>query len=236
MIRCYMATDIGHMRPNNEDRVQRIEPETYIVADGMGGHAAGEVASAIMIDVANEMLSSVSESSNVSEMTLKKIILRANERIIATVSEHKEYDGMGTTATMFHYCDGIGYFAHVGDSRLYYLRDGALKQVTHDHTYVNDLLAKGKITPEEAENHPQRNVLMRAVGIEENLIVDTGTFNVRSGDCIMMCSDGLYSVVHDTIIEKILNDSSDNDKAKELVTAALENESKDNISAIVIFY
>ena len=93
---------------------------------------------------------------------------------------------MGTTATMFHYCDGIGYFAHVGDSRLYYLRDGALKQVTHDHTYVNDLLAKGKITPEEAENHPQRNVLMRAVGIEENLIVDTGTFNVRSGDCIMM--------------------------------------------------
>ena len=221
-----LATDIGPTRPNNEDRVAKIAPDTFIVADGMGGHVAGEVASTAVIDMAEAVLRDEA----------KKIITGANEKILEHVSNHPEYKGMGTTATLFHEEGGKGYFAHVGDTRLYVLRGGELRQVTRDHSYVNDLVEKGKITAEEARVHPQRNVLMRAVGVDENLIVDTGTFDVAEGDTIALMSDGVHSVVTDEEIARIIGDRAVENRAQALVDAALKNDSHDNISAIVIDY
>lgn len=230
-----LATDIGPTRPNNEDRVAKIAPDTFIVADGMGGHVAGEVASTAVIDMAEAVLRDEA-SLGVSEISLKKIITGANEKILEHVSNHPEYKGMGTTATLFHEEGGKGYFAHVGDTRLYVLRGGELRQVTRDHSYVNDLVEKGKITAEEARVHPQRNVLMRAVGVDENLIVDTGTFDVAEGDTIALMSDGVHSVVTDEEIARIIGDRAVENRAQALVDAALKNDSHDNISAIVIDY
>ena len=154
------------------------------------------------------------------EAALKKVILQANEEIRKMARQHKEYDGMGTTATLLHLEGNIGYWAHVGDSRLYLCRDKKLQQMTDDHSLVAELIAKGSITPEEAHGHPQRNIITRAVG----------------RDILLLCSDGLTSAVWDESINTVLTDPFVDDKAAALVALALKTGTRDNVSVIVVCY
>ena len=234
MVKVYTATDVGRVREVNEDSFTVIAPETYVVADGMGGHAAGEVASRILVDTAKELLDR--PEVFYSELVLKKAVLRANDAILSQASEVPEYAGMGTTATLFHREGEQGIWAHVGDSRIYLLRGQELCQITRDHSLVEDLVENGSITREEARNHPRKNILTRAVGAEENLLVDTGSLRLQNGDRLLLCSDGLTNMVTDAQIQEILQDGHPMDKAAVLVQKALEAGGTYNITAIVVEY
>jgi len=232
MAQVYLATDIGPRRELNEDVVAELGNKTYVVADGMGGYAAGEVASRILVDTVKEELAS---KKQIDEAALKKAMLLANNAILQTVCDHPKYAGMGTTATIFHQEGNQIVWAHVGDSRLYLLRENSLHQITHDHSLVSDLVDNGSITPEEARQHPKRNVITRAVGVTEDLVVDTGAFQIRDGDILMLSSDGLTSVVSDEdICKMLLNASAEENIADHLVKAAIAAGSHDNISVIVV--
>ena len=229
----FAATDVGTTRPSNEDSFACMASGTYMVADGMGGHAAGEVASHIFVDTVQNYLNT---EPQVSELVLKKAVLQANKAILQTVGEHPDYAGMGTTATLFHQNGDTCVFAHVGDSRLYLLHAGTMVQISKAHSYVQDLLEKGEITSEEARVHPKRNMITRAVGVEENLAVDTGMFKVGADDVALLCTDGLTSVVTDEEIQSILLNETGADKAALLIKAAIDAGSRDNITAVVVDY
>ena len=233
MIKVYQATDIGPVRPNNEDSLACVDPNIYVVADGMGGCAAGEVASGLVVKTVQEQLP---QEKPMDEAALKKVILQANEEIRQMARRHREYDGMGTTATLLHIEGDTGYWAHVGDSRLYLCRDKKLQQVTGDHSLVAELVAKGSITPEEAHGHPQRNIITRAVGIDDLLDVDTGRITLVPGDILLLCSDGLTSAVGDESINTVLAEPLVDDKAAALVALALKTGTRDNVSVIVVCY
>ena len=188
MSKVYEATDVGCVRPINEDSAAVFAPEVYVVADGMGGHAAGEVASHILVKSVRESLSGL---PHIEEQDLREAIHRANHEILATVAQHPDCQGMGTTATMLHIEEGRAVWAHVGDSRLYLLRGESLQQVTRDHSYVEDLVEHGELTEAEARIHPQKNMLTRAVGVEESLEVDSGCFEVHLGDVLLLAPFGI---------------------------------------------
>lgn len=240
MTKYYQATNVGKVRSHNEDAIKMIEPNTFIVADGMGGQAAGEVASRILIETVENELKSAQLPYN--EEILRGTILKANENILSEVEKHSEYNGMGTTATILHISEPkedqpelisqTAYYAHIGDSRLYKLESSGLKQITVDHSYVEDLVRRGELTQEQARVHPMKNVLLRAVGSEEKITVDTGNFKVKSGDIFLLCSDGLTNMVEDEEIAKILMTTKN--PAEDLIEVALNHGGKDNISVIVV--
>ena len=229
MSKVYHATHVGKVRKNNEDALIFIEPETFVVADGMGGAAAGEIASQMLVDTAKNFLPNVPEPW--SEDILKKTILKANAAILRTAAENENYRGMGTTATILHIYDGRAYFAHVGDSRIYRLKNNQLEQITEDHSYVEELVRRGELTPEEARFHPLKNLLTQAVGVIEEIEVDTASFPVESGDIFLLCTDGLTNMISDETIAEILRESAS--PVDDLIAAALQNGGHDNISAIV---
>ena len=166
-----------------------------------------------------------------SEDILKKTILKANASILRTAAENENYRGMGTTATILHIYDGRAYFAHVGDSRIYRLKNNQLEQITEDHSYVEELVRRGELTPEEARFHPLKNLLTQAVGVIEEIEVDTASFPVESGDIFLLCTDGLTNMISDETIAEILRESAS--PVDDLIAAALQNGGHDNISAIV---
>lgn len=206
-------------------------PEVYVVADGMGGHAAGEVASHILV---KSVQADLSGREGIREAELCDSIRHANHEILATVAENPDCQGMGTTATVLHLEEGQAFWAHVGDSRLYLLRSGQLMQITRDHSYVEDLVEHGEITEAEARNHPQKNMLTRAVGVEEELEVDSGSFAVATGDVLLLATDGLMNMVPEDEIAAILS-RNDEDPAKSLVAAALHYGGRDNVTAVVVY-
>ena len=230
MSKVYQATHVGKVRKNNEDALIFIEPETFAVADGMGGQAAGEVASKILIDTAKNFLPTVPEPHN--EDILKKVIMKSNAAILREAANNPEYKGMGTTATILHIYKDRAYYAHVGDSRIYRLKNNILEQITQDHSYVENLVRKGEITPSEARVHPMKNFLTQAVGAVPEVEVDTASFSVNIGDIFLLCTDGLTNMVDDKKITEILL-SSEN-PAEKLIQAALDNGGADNISVIVV--
>ncbi len=230
MSKFYQATDVGRIRKNNEDSLIVIEPETFVVADGMGGQAAGEVASKMLVETLKNFLPLVPEPLN--EEILTKSILKANAAIIKTARENKNYRGMGTTATILHIYKNRAYYAHIGDSRLYRLRNKNLEQITEDHSYVETLVRRGEITPEEARVHPMKNILTQAVGADENISVDSGNLRIDVDDIFMLCTDGLTNMVTDENILKILLESGR--RSDDLVQAALNNGGHDNVSVIVV--
>lgn len=230
MITVYQATDIGPRRDLNEDIVARLDDGTCIVADGMGGHAAGEVASALLVETVKVKLK---DAGRIDEDALRRAVMLGNFAILRSIEENPARRGMGTTATMFHISDGEAVWAHVGDSRLYLLRDGDLRQITRDHSLVEDLVENGSITREEARVHPKRNVITRAVGMGDDLVVDTGRFYVFSGDILLLCTDGLNTFVPDEKIRELLIAPGRDDQATVLVRCALDAGSRDNISALV---
>lgn len=227
-------SDIGLQRSLNEDSLLCRPPKDFAVADGMGGHAAGEVASHIFVATLNRRLSE--QDAPVDQDGLREMVIYGNKAILDSIRSHPEQKGMGTTATCLHLNDNLAVWAHVGDSRLYLLRQGDLRQLTQDHTYVHDLLSRGSITPQEAEHHPKRNMLVRAVGVEEFVQVDTGEMSLLNGDILLLCTDGLTNMVTDEVIQTVLEAESCPDPAASLVQCAKAGGGTDNISVIVVKY
>ncbi len=233
MIQVYQATDVGRVRQGNEDSVVVFEPSVYVVADGMGGEAAGEVASHLLVDTVRQTLAG---SRDIVEDSLRQAVLAANDVILTCVAETPAYQGMGTTATLLHIDEDErqACWAHVGDSRLYLLRDGAaLQRVTRDHSYVEDLVAQGSITEDEAKVHPRRNLLTRAVGVDRDLSVDTGRLALKGGDVLLLATDGLMKHVSDEEIAELLLAENAN-PAQTLIQRALDAGGSDNITAVVV--
>jgi len=229
MSKIYQATHVGKVRKNNEDALIVIEPETFVVADGMGGAAAGEIASQTLVETVKNFLPLLPEPW--SEEILKKSILGSNAAILKKSKENPELQGMGTTATILHLYRGQANFAHIGDSRLYRMRNLIFEQITEDHSYVETLVRSGELTPEQARVHPMKNVLTQAVGAVDDIEVETGNFSVAEGDIYLLCTDGLTNMVEDFDIGKILLESEN--PADDLIQAALDNGGHDNISVIV---
>ncbi len=234
MIEVFQMSDIGLHRNLNEDSLLCRPPSDFAVADGMGGHVAGEVASHIFTATMEELLAK--RGQDMDQDGLREIVIAGNRAILSSIRSHPERKGMGTTATCLHLGQGKGIWAHVGDSRLYLLRQGNMRQLTQDHTYVNDLIASGSITPLEAENHPKRNMLLRAVGVEEFVQVDTGEFTLEAGDIMLLCSDGLTNMVTEEAIRTVLEAKNCTNPAASLVDCAKAGGGLDNISVIVVKY
>jgi protein phosphatase len=229
------ATDVGRMRKNNEDSYLSAKP-VAAVADGMGGHSAGEVASAIAI----EELAALGERGPWENETaatddLKQAILRANRRIREMAASDRKLNGMGTTLVALLQDGDMVHVANVGDSRGYLLRQGELSQVTVDHSLVQELVDDGRLSPEDAERHPQRSVITRALGIDPEVEFDLFTYKLQVGDRLLLCSDGLSDVVEPTQIRNVLlRVRSPQKAARQLVTVANEQGGPDNITVIVV--
>jgi len=229
------ATDVGRMRKNNEDSYLSSKP-VAAVADGMGGHSAGEVASAIAI----EELAALGdrgpwENETAATDDLKQAILRANRRIRETAAGDRKLNGMGTTLVALLEDGDMVHVANVGDSRGYLLRQGELSQVTVDHSLVQELVDDGRLSPEDAERHPQRSVITRALGIDPEVEFDLFTYKLQVGDRLLLCSDGLSDVVEPAQIRNVLlRVRNSHQAARKLVTVANEQGGPDNITVIVV--
>ena len=229
-MKVYQCTNVGKVRKNNEDSLLVTDPNIFVAADGMGGAAAGEVASQILVDTVKNFLSTVPEP--LDEKILSKAILKSNAAILRKAKEDSSLRGMGTTATILHIYKNQAYFAHVGDSRLYRLKNSMLEQMTLDHSYVESLVRKGELTHAQAKVHPMKNLLTQAVGATEDIQVETGNFTVDGGEIFLLCTDGLTNMVDDEDIQKILSESPN--PAEDLIKAALDNGGHDNITAVVV--
>jgi serine/threonine protein phosphatase PrpC len=224
-------TDTGHQRATNEDSHLERAP-IFVVADGMGGAQAGEVASRIAISHFAEGLPG--DEAEGSERRLARAVHEANGEIHALSEADPRRAGMGTTLTAAYVGRGQVSFAHVGDSRAYRLRDGQLERITEDHSLVEELLRQGRLTEEEAEEHPQRSIITRALGPEPEVEVDTFTVAADDGDIYLICSDGLTSMVADGVLADILREAPDiTTAAGALVAAALEAGGRDNVTVVL---
>ncbi|HUH16206.1 MAG TPA: Stp1/IreP family PP2C-type Ser/Thr phosphatase [Gaiellaceae bacterium] len=229
-MRSAVATDPGRRRRHNEDAYV-CEPPLYAIADGMGGAQAGEVASGLAAAVLSE-----GGGSEQGEERVGSLIQEANRRVFRRSSEDAAASGMGTTMTvaLVDRASGTIALGHVGDSRAYRVRGGELEQLTDDHSLVGELVRSGKLSAEEAEVHPQRSVITRAVGTEPEVDVDTFTVEAEPGDLYLLCSDGLTDMVADREILSVLADADDLDRAaRALVDAANEGGGEDNITLVL---
>jgi len=229
------ATDTGRVRTENEDAFVAL-PMVYGVADGMGGHAAGEVASAIAASTMRDRLGGGAESVDV----VVAAVVEANAAIFQGAHSNSEQRGMGTTLTaMVVLDDGAGRrrlaMINVGDSRTYVMRAGRLRRVSVDHSYVQELVSTGHITEAEARSHPRRNIVTRALGIEPNVRVDTWVLPFVIGDRYVLCSDGLVDEVDDVeILELLLANADPQDAADALVASANDHGGRDNVTVVVV--
>jgi protein phosphatase len=230
----FAASDIGRVRSSNQDSGY-AGVNLFFVADGMGGHAGGDIASAIAsqhISLADEPLATSAEA----EQKLIDYIYQAKQKIDASVKQHPAITGMGTTLSAMMVTGTKVTIAHIGDSRIYLARDGVVKQITTDHTFVQRLVDTGRISEEEALVHPRRSVLMRVLGdIEQFPEVDIDTYETKPGDRWMACSDGLSGVVPDQLMKNILLSNVDIREAGELLVGeALEFGAPDNVTVVLV--
>jgi serine/threonine protein phosphatase PrpC len=221
------ATDIGRVRERNEDSML-VDPPLYVVADGMGGHRGGQVASQVALEAMEELETGDGGS-------LAEHVRRANRAVWDRSVEDERLSGMGTTLTAARIDGGSALIAHVGDSRAYLLRDGSLRQLTTDHTLVARMVKSGEITEAEAEVHPHKNVLTRALGTDEQVEVDEDSIALVDGDRLLLCSDGLTGMVTEDQIQAILETSEQPQQAADrLVKAANRAGGIDNITVVVL--
>ncbi|HLX21573.1 MAG TPA: Stp1/IreP family PP2C-type Ser/Thr phosphatase [Gaiellaceae bacterium] len=224
-------TSVGRKRRHNEDNYVAVpEQGMFAVADGMGGAQAGEVAS--------RLAAAALEDTDPGRLTgpekVASLIQEANRRVHERANTDPSTSGMGTTMTVALVEDGGVVIGHVGDSRAYLVRDGGMEQITEDHSLVNELLKSGRLSPEEAEMHPQRSVITRAVGTDPDVDVDSFTVDAQDGDVFLICSDGLTDMVDDDeILETVKRYGSDLDKVtKQLVNEANKGGGEDNITVV----
>ena len=230
-------THVGLVRENNEDALLVREPYLFAVADGMGGYAAGEIASRSILKAFEAATHSLRHQQG--EQNIHKVLVeafdKANTHVFKMAVSNDKYTGMGTTMTALYLPgDGTAYCCHVGDSRLYTYREGNLVQVTRDHTYVADLQASGEITEEEAFIHPQRHVLMKALGVEESVRADSLHFKLLPDDRLLLCSDGLSDMLRQQEILDLMGGEDINSVADQLLERSLCNGGRDNVSFILI--
>ncbi|WP_375388967.1 Stp1/IreP family PP2C-type Ser/Thr phosphatase [uncultured Amnibacterium sp.] len=229
------VSHVGRVRTNNQDSGYS-GAALFVVADGMGGHAGGDVASAIAVRRILETDRLEFASPQEAEFALQSAMTAANREISDTVVERPELTGMGTTVSAMVRVGDAVTIAHIGDSRIYLLRDGELSQITNDHTFVQRLVETGRITPEEAAVHPRRSVLMRVLGdIDQTPEIDTSILGTVPGDRWMLCSDGLSSYVsEERILVALEGAPTAADAANGLVGEALDNGAPDNVTVIVV--
>lgn len=221
---------IGLVRKRNEDRFH-IEAPFYIVTDGMGGYKGGEIASTLAADEIAAHLRHVTEPGTVA---LKEAIEAANRAVMERVQVEPELAGMGTTAVVAYIVGDTLYWANVGDSRLYVFSDQSLHQVTTDHSIVQSLYEEGKLDASDLLAHPQRNILTRAVGVAEDLEVDTGSYTVKNGDRLLLCSDGLTGYVAPDVIEDAFRqEPSDERLLEDLIKLVYAKGARDNVTIVV---
>lgn len=230
-------TDLGKVRSNNEDYYDFFHSEfgdVFIVCDGMGGHSGGEIASQLATNaIKNRILNNPRKLSHTSDIISEAIDI-ANKVIIDKSNENPTLKGMGTTVVILILKDNQAFFGHVGDSRLYLLRGNIFTSLTRDHSFVQHLVDKGLITPKEAETHPRRNEITKALGISENLIPDINSIKVHKGDRFLLCTDGLNSMLSDEEIYEILSQNDVESAADILVERANIYGGKDNITLEII--
>lgn len=243
----YGKTDVGSVRDHNEDTIGCDENlGLAVLADGMGGHRGGEMASAITVSTILETISSQANKINSGEtddktgfslesLLVHKAVTLANKNVHESSLANAQYRGMGTTVVVLLFYDNRFTVAHVGDSRLYRLRDGELEQITRDHSLMQELIDRGFYTTEQARNSLNKNLVTRAIGIDETVQVDIQEDIVMPDDIYLLCSDGVNDMLEDEIIESILTDNSDDleKAALEIIRMANEYGGKDNISAVL---
>jgi protein phosphatase len=226
-LRVGAASDIGRSRERNEDSFLTAPP-LYVVADGMGGARGGAVASSLAVEVLSNM-------DDADGDRLAERIRDANRAVFERQAENRSLTGMGTTLTALVADGETVRLGHVGDSRAYLLRDGELKQLTEDHTLVNQMVREGKISEEEAHTHPQRSIITRALGVDRDVDVDETTVEVRAGDRLLLCTDGLTSMMREESIREILETHPDPQEAADaLVDAANRAGGLDNVTVVVM--
>lgn len=237
-MKTFSITDVGMVRQVNQDYVYTTDnpigtlPNLFVVADGMGGHKAGDYASKYTVEVMKRELAQ-SEEKDV-EKALVSAIEKANREIIKKASEDEHLKGMGTTVVAATIVDHMMYFANVGDSRLYLINQG-ITQLTKDHSLVEEMVRLGGIKPEEAKHHPDKNIITRAIGAKNNVDVDFYEHRLKRGDIILMCTDGLSNMVEDEELFHIVQGGRDIVEAGiALVDAAKENGGTDNIGVVLM--
>ncbi len=241
-------TDVGKVRSINQDSFEIVEDKhIYIVADGMGGHAAGDQASRIAVKTILEILTAYdfgSESSGEDDtengMSVEELVRyalqEANEQILLASLSNQHLQGMGTTAIVTVENKGNLFVGHIGDSRTYLVRNQQLTQITEDHSVVQQLVKAGAISEEEAQVHPYKNVITRCLGMQANVEPDTLEMPLQSGDRVLMCSDGLSNMVSNQVMQQIVNDNPDPLPACEkLIALANENGGTDNITVVLLY-
>lgn len=227
----------GKKRKRNED-FYHAEFPIFVVADGLGGHRAGEVASQLAVkNFVDHVRKSYAEVKNPNELVrlMERSIVEAGRIVLEESKTSSELQGMGTTISAAVIFSDYLVTAHVGDSRIHLYRKGELKKLTKDHTYVQYLLDKGEISQEEAESHPLKNALLQALGGDEKLNIDTGIFALKPGDKVLLCTDGLYTMVSDDFIKEVLQSNHPvTEKARQMLEKALKAGGNDNITLIII--
>ncbi|MDO4547269.1 MAG: Stp1/IreP family PP2C-type Ser/Thr phosphatase [Clostridia bacterium] len=231
-MKTYGLSDIGKIRPVNEDSyyLPKDGEKFAIVADGMGGHRAGEIASALAVEIFAQRLS---QAPYASEITMLEAVSAANRAVYeAAMSDRARY-GMGTTLTAIWFGDTRAFMSHIGDSRAYLFRNNVLMQMSNDHSLVNELIEKGEITPSEARVHPKRNIITRAIGTDKRVVADTMIINLEPNDTWLLCTDGLTNYLRDSDLLDIMKlPVSCEDKLRRMVDLALSRGGSDNITAV----
>ena len=232
-------TDPGMVRDNNEDSIMlRPDLGLAVLADGMGGHQAGEVASAMAIDLVKQFFENASQRSGVLNYNdiVSDSIMLANSAIFELSKNKADCAGMGSTVVVTYFDGEKVYVGHVGDSRLYRYRDGELHQVTEDHSLVQELVSRGLLSKEEAIESTNKNLVTRALGIEESVQIDVAEEEWQPGDIYLLCSDGLNDVLRDDVISDILESNKDNLETAldSLIETVNSNGGPDNVSVILI--
>jgi len=229
-------SDQGKIRESNEDSyVANGDHAIFLVADGMGGHAAGEIASQIAAAAVEEALLQREPGFEMREL-MRLAVENANERVFDTQKVKPEFSGMGSTLTVLTFFDSHYYVAQVGDSRAYLFRDGALSQLTQDHSVVWSLFESGVLSKDDISHHPQKNLITRSIGTHPEVEIDLLTDKVSAGDVYLLCSDGLTDVLTDEDIERAMKNGEGNPQkiSEELIREANSGGGPDNITVIVV--
>lgn len=237
-MKSYSVTDVGQKRQVNQDYVFASEepvgnlPNLFVVADGMGGHKAGDFASSFAVQI---LLHTILEDENQNPIKIiRNAVEEANRKVLEAAKQHAEMEGMGTTMVLVTIVDDYAYVANVGDSRLYLIEDKIL-QITKDHSLVEEMVRRGLITKEEAKTHPDKNIITRVLGIGPEVEVDFFDIHLKENSTLLLCSDGLSNMVSDDDIWRITNTSRDlRETGMRLVSLANENGGKDNIAVVLV--
>ncbi|MBS6397468.1 MAG: Stp1/IreP family PP2C-type Ser/Thr phosphatase [Clostridiales bacterium] len=232
-------TDIGRRRKVNQDYVYASDqpignlPNLYIVADGMGGHKAGDLASSYAVKKIVEAVQRCADTR--PALILQKAIRYANYRLYEKANESEDYHGMGTTLVVLTICGHEALAVNIGDSRLYEVAPEGIRQISEDHSLVAELVRKGELSPEDARRHPDKNIITRALGIQEETEMDLFPFHAESGNRYLLCSDGLSNMVEDTELCRVIQkDKAVSEIGGELILEANRNGGTDNISVVLV--